>query len=140
MASFNEITNLFEASVGDDFNKCNILILDCLKLIDQSLMPDIGIEALSVARRYWKEKDVDEKSLEDIRIRCWKYLKERGESTDFENPRVCSLRAVICSLYSNPCSDFVSDHIEIFIEMMCICLTLEDRLKLLEVINASMKQ
>lgn len=100
------------------------LLLECLTLIKDDL-PAIGLEALSIAEKYWVDKIIVSSELESVRVRCWRFLDERNAATNTQEKQYCALRAVICVLYAEPPSDDIGELIEFFMEMMSSLLSVE---------------
>ncbi len=90
----------------------------CLPLIEQFL-PEVGRSALGTARAYWLEGTGTPEGLSEARIRCWKYLDEKGRGSNIKDQEDAAMRAVICALYAEPESDdFWTDSVEWFANML----------------------
>jgi len=117
MITLDDIVDIIEANVGEGYDRCIRVLLGCVALV-KSHLPDVGIEALSVAEKYWLEQSLSSDQLEAERIKCWNYLDERGASTNTQDKEYCALRAVICLLHAQQPSDDIGELIEFFLEMV----------------------
>lgn len=106
------------ALIGEaSYDTCIRLLLECIALFKNDL-PVIGLEALSIAEKYWIDKNIVSAELESVRVRCWRFLDEKNAATNTQEKQYCALRAVICTLYAEPPSDDIGELIEFFMEMM----------------------
>lgn len=89
----------------------------CLMLVQQFL-PEVGRNALDVAKAFWLDGTGQAEALLAARIECWGYLDDRGSSTDVRDQGDAAMRAVICVLYTQPGSDdFSAETIRWFADM-----------------------
>lgn len=116
MATLFDLTKIVELEIGDNCQKCMKFMIAFIQIINESI-PNIGIKALDVAKRYWLENKVDSTLLEKARVDCWQYLDDHKASTNFQEPKFCALRAVICILYSEPPED-IGEVIQFYFEMI----------------------
>lgn len=106
------------ALIGEaSYDTCIRLLVECMALVKDDL-PVIGLEALSIAEKYWIDKSIVSAELESVRVRCWRFLDERNAATNAQEKQYFAVRAVICVLYAEPPSDDIGELIEFFMEMM----------------------
>lgn len=117
MITLDELIDLVESAVGESYEKCIRFMLGCVVLVKNHL-PDVGREAVEIAKKYWLGAKENPDELENARVKCWNYLDEQNASTNTQEKQYCALRAVICILYAEPPSDDISELIEFFLEMV----------------------
>lgn len=106
------------ALIGEaNYDTCICLLVECMALLKGDL-PVIGLEALSIAEKYWLDKSLVVGELESTRVRCWLFLDERNAATNAQEKQYRVLRAVMCVLYAEPPSDDIGELLEFFMEMM----------------------
>lgn len=106
------------ALIGEpSYDTCIRLLVECMALVKDDL-PVIGLEALSIAEKYWIDKSLVAAELESTRVRCWRFLDERNAATNVQEKQYCALRAVMCVLYAEPPSDDIGELLEFFMEIM----------------------
>lgn len=115
--SIEKITKKIITSIGDDYYTCNKFMLDCLPLVTNYL-PQVGIETLDIAKKFWLQKSIEDTELESVRIKCWNYLDTRHASTNIQDKEFCALKALICILYASPPSEDLGDVVEFFLKMI----------------------
>jgi len=115
--SLDKLIDHMVAIVSGSYANCVRLMIDCLGVIPFRL-PDVALQGIDVAKRYWMERSVPASELEHARVACWNYLDERSASTNTENPEYCGIRAVICTLYPEPPSDDIGELVCFFSEML----------------------
>lgn len=76
----------------------------CLLLV-QHILPEVGRNALNVAKVFWLEGGGQAEALLAARVECWKYLDEKNGSTNIQDLEDKAMRALICVLYAEPEDD-----------------------------------
>jgi hypothetical protein len=102
---------------SDEYEKCVFFMIKCLSLIVK-VCPEIGIQGINTATRYWIEKSIDQAELEKARVECWDYLDVNSASTNIVESKFCAVRAVICVLYSEPPSEDNGELLDWFFKML----------------------
>jgi len=80
-------------------------------------LPSVATDALDVARCFQRSQASAEQ-LERARIQCWEFLDAKSASTDFSQPEICAIRAVICILYAESPSEDVSELLSWFLTLV----------------------
>jgi hypothetical protein len=113
------------ALIGEaSYDTCIRLLVECMALVKDDL-PVIGLEALSIAEKYWIDKSIVSAELESVRVRCWRFLDERNATTNVQEKQYCALRAVMCVLYAEPPSDDIGELLEFFMEMISAVVSVQ---------------
>ena len=102
---------------SDEYGKCMVFMIRCLSLVTDDC-PEIGIQGIDTATKYWILKSVTDNALENARIDCWDYLDANSASTNIEEAKYCAMRAVICALYSEAQSDDNGELLDWFFKML----------------------
>ena len=89
--TLNDIEMAGGLTVGVD-NAMRFMIEACSRLA----LPEYAKESLEVAARYVKNQ-ASAGELETVLARCWRSIE--GRSSEFNDPNVAAIRAVICALY-----------------------------------------
>jgi len=71
-----------------------------LSLIKDAL-PDVAMAALAVSREAISGSGSAD-AVKLAKVRCWDHLKSLGLEYDFEGREACAVRAVLCTLVSDP--------------------------------------
>ena len=95
--------------------QCIQFMTECLSLIQHKL-PPIAVEAMAVAREYSAGR-ISVRTVSEMLVKCWEYLKEHHPGVLFEHPEVAALRAVICLLHAqkHPQACNIVDHLSFFL-------------------------
>lgn len=70
----------------------------CVQLV-QECLPETGQAAFGVAQAYWFDGEVKVEDLVAARLRCWRYLDEKGRASCIYDDEDAAMRALICLLY-----------------------------------------
>ena len=81
----------------------------CERLSD--VLPNVALAGLTAARAF-RAGSIDSAALEAARVACWDFLGK--QSCHFDDPAVCSVRAVICTLF--PTSDDAFSTLHLFLD------------------------
>lgn len=78
--------------------KINSFMLDCLSQIKNDY-PEVVREGIEISDAFCRNA-ASAPDLENVRIRCWQYLKEKNKILDTKNADACKVRAAICAMHS----------------------------------------
>ncbi|HXU04469.1 MAG TPA: hypothetical protein VN903_26085 [Polyangia bacterium] len=67
-----------------------------IEVCNKIALPEHAKESLKVAARYVKN-EASAEDLETVLVRCWQSID--GRTSEFTDPKVAAIRAVICTLY-----------------------------------------
>ena len=117
MEDMDDLIDRLQAQIGLDaafFKVCQFM-LAYLSLIKAPL-PPIADAGILTAEKF-SHGNVSAVELENARIACWKFLEDKGASTDVSVPENCAVRAVICCLHSKPEDEDLFDLLSWFLEL-----------------------
>jgi hypothetical protein len=97
-----DLVKKFHEKFGLDetFRRLIAFMVSYVSLMKNSL-PDAAREALAVSERVGAGAGTDEDAV-SARNSCWNYLKSIGSEYDFDSREACAVRAVLCTLITDP--------------------------------------
>lgn len=108
--------------VEETFKKASRLMLAYVLLVKRP-MPEIAKMGLKAAIDF-NDGNLSSAELLTARYECWRYLKSKDATDNFQEPETNIIRAVICLLYEIP-YESVCDIIGL-IELVGVCLEFVD--------------
>lgn len=73
MNAIDEVVDRVTSVIGNDYRQSIGVMLVCLPEVERFL-PDVGRDALAMARRFWTYGTVSPEALEEVRVQCWSFL------------------------------------------------------------------
>jgi hypothetical protein len=112
----NDIEMNCDPTIGSE--QCNQFSIDCLSLIRHKL-PPIAEEGLTIVTEYLEGR-VPLRSVTDMLVKCWQYLKENYNQASPDDPVVSAIRAVIFPLTAqkDPQQRDIVDHLSLFLTLV----------------------
>ena len=115
--SLDDLIDEVVSITSDEYEKCILFMIRCLPLV-AFVNPEVGIQGITTATRYWIDKSADKAELDRARVACWNYLDTNSASTNIDEKKFCAVRAVICVLYSRAEYEDNGELLEWFFQML----------------------
>jgi hypothetical protein len=117
MNDLNDVIDEIINKTSNEYNKCIKMMINCMQVV-RGTLPDIAIEGLESAQKYWFEDQLSVEELTQKRIQLWTYLDDINSSTKFSDKNTCAIRSVICLLYVKNELESNDELLEFFFDML----------------------
>ncbi|MCG7491912.1 hypothetical protein MHN79_20800 [Vibrio sp. Of14-4] len=106
--SLDDLIDEVVSITSDEYEKCILFMIRCLPLV-AFVNPEVGIQGITTATRYWIDKSADKAELDRARVACWNYLDTNSASTNIDEKKFCAVNGELLEWFFQMLSTISND-------------------------------